>query len=950
MKTLTPFIIMIYLLNGYFSTAQTLIALQSFEDDGDTWPYYANPTPFTDADAVWNILGSGQIGLQQMPIDGSQFWGIKDLNSPSGTSSWGVISFSSLDLSNFEDVVLSFIYECLGFDSGDDMKYQLKLNGWLQAEVLLVDGFNNLNVFDTLILNIPDTVHALELSISVKQNGTTDYAGIDHIQLHGSEIIPNPEPDEHANNVHQTNAKPFSVEISWNTPQGSNLPDYYLFQISLDTSFQDPEDGVEFQADMDILDGTLALHIPCEINQIWLEGLSVSTTYWLRIIPYSNSGSLSDYKLDGDIPLIQVSTFRLSDIFFSEVADPADQISARFVELYNRSDFDLNLSNPAWYLCKQTNGSTWSCTPLQGTIESQKTFTIANSSSSYLLNFETLPNQVSSSIISGNGNDTYALYFGGNYSSGTLVDIFGQMNTDGLGTFWDYTDAQAVRKLSVQTAQTIHQPNEWLIELGNASQCHPGFYGSIFTGLHNQYWHEPDNWKPGPPPVNGNVWVRNSALNNLTIDLPTMATNLILDPNRNIDGFHLLSLSGDFLANCVIPGWNEDFAGWRLLSSPMAEVAIANSDFTIGDYDFYLYDESQNLWLNQKNPQHASLFEQFIPGKAYLVAYDTTRVRTFKGQLTNQTIPIEGLSKLNHGWHLVGNPFPTPIIWGTEEWSLTGVSPFAYTLNESGTAYELLFPGDTIEKFEGFWVKAGHHNASLDIPLPTLESKSTLPELRTDDLIQISLSGDAIQKKQLWIKFSDLASFDYHYIEDATYLNPLSNNSLRFYIQGNDSSCLFYSSQPYEVQQSIRLIAVGKLPQQALIQTKSMMQASQYTFASLRYQNNPELFLPDASGSILLTTDTSSYQHKFELHFEYQSDQGSLTSEINLNFMNRDFSFLIRSEEIPVKTEIYDLTGRLIQSNSWPTMPTYRPGTTQFLILVLTTNQSQYSQTILLNP
>lgn len=937
-----------FILIGSSIWSQSLIQFQSFENDEDSWSFTVAPAPFSDPDAVWNILQVSQLPLPHMPADGNKYWGVKDLSSTNGTSSWGSLSFAAVDLNEYEDVVISFCYECVGFDSGDDLKYQLKINGFLQPEVLLIDGYNNLSVYDSVLIVVPDSATSLEFTISIKQNGTTDYAGIDRIRLIGNIIIPHPEPSEYPGNLHQTTAFPQGLGVSWNEAEGIQLPDFWLLQLTENQSFTDPIDGVEFPADNDLSDGNLAIKLSAETLSYQFYGLNPSTTYSLRIIPYSNSGSLANYKIDEDIPEIQASTFNLNSIFFSEISDPQDNISARFIELFNSSDYDLNFAQPAWYLCKQTNGGSWSCVSLQGSIESLKTYTVANSALAYQEVYGNTPGQSSSTVVSGNGNDAYALYYNGNQSSGILVDIYGVINEDGLGTTWDYTDKQAVRKLNVSQASSTYQPAEWVIDLSTAANCHPDFYGAIFTGTSNQYWHDAENWKPGPPPTNGKVWIRNSAQYDPVILMPQSLADLRLDHLRHLKGHHLLSLSGKFIASCMIPGWNEEELGWKLLSAPNSESSIPNSDFTSDGYDFYWYDEQQHLWLNQKNLQNSLLFDEFIPGRSYLVAYDTSRIRLFAGNLITDPVLIDNLSFSNQGWHLLGNPYPAPILWNNFNWDLNGISPYAYRLSASGNSYELLFPGDTIQKFEGFWVKAGQANASVTIPLETVNFQKEQKLSRLDEQICLKLITTDNVGQKCWVAFYNDASPSYDYTEDALYMNPIKNSVPKFYIQDSDSLRLSLSAQPFDKHKPVRIIAEGTLHQQVMISVTFGNIASHYKSILLKNHQNQSFFLPDEYGNFIVSIDTSHLKHEFDLYFDRISEENTLHIRLPVIIGQSSFDIAIRGDEIPQKIQLYDLLGRLVASSAWPEIPQVSTIKKQFLLLVLTTNHSQYSRSILI--
>jgi len=81
------------------------------------------------------------------------------------------------------------------------------------------------------------------------------------------------------------------------------------------------------------------------------------------------------------------------------------------------------------------------------------------------------PDATNGSIISGNGNDVYAL----SLSDGTILDVFGVVGTDGTGEAWEYTDSQAFRDPSTNDGNDgIFDVNEWVVISYSNSNASPG--------------------------------------------------------------------------------------------------------------------------------------------------------------------------------------------------------------------------------------------------------------------------------------------------------------------------------------------------------------------------------------------------------------------------------------------------------------------------------------------
>lgn len=158
---------------------------------------------------------------------------------------------------------------------------------------------------------------------------------------------------------------------------------------------------------------------------------------------YSFSAVYSNgfFRLIGNSGLIEVGNaldcdLNFDQIIFSEIADPVNDHSARFVELRNISDSKLSLDG--WKLIKYINGN---LNP-SGEGLSLSGIEIPGGQSVVLANFgfekyfDRSPD-LKSSYISGNGNDVYQLL----NSRGEQIDIIGEIGSLSLDTWWDYEDS-----------------------------------------------------------------------------------------------------------------------------------------------------------------------------------------------------------------------------------------------------------------------------------------------------------------------------------------------------------------------------------------------------------------------------------------------------------------------------------------------------------------------------
>jgi hypothetical protein len=160
-------------------------------------------------------------------------------------------------------------------------------------------------------------------------------------------------------------------------------------------------------------------------------------------------------------------------LIISEVADPSDTFGARYVEIYNPGPDPIDLSAGTWTLTRYTNANpSGADTSLTGSILPGGTYIVANNTTDFAL-YGVGPEDQASGFVSGNGDDTYALYFGGDSSSGLLVDLYGAIGTDGTGQPWEYEDSRAYRNTDEITPSSIWNAAEWTIEAAAVTDMTP---------------------------------------------------------------------------------------------------------------------------------------------------------------------------------------------------------------------------------------------------------------------------------------------------------------------------------------------------------------------------------------------------------------------------------------------------------------------------------------------
>ncbi|MCK4747856.1 MAG: DUF5017 domain-containing protein, partial [Bacteroidales bacterium] len=171
--------------------------------------------------------------------------------------------------------------------------------------------------------------------------------------------------------------------------------------------------------------------------------------------------------------VVTSSVFAQDSLFISEVADPGDDYTARFVELYNAGSEAIDFGITEVYIARQANGGNWASTRIVGTIEAGAAFVIATDSADFNTAFGFEPNDEFSSL-TGNGDDGYYLYSGGDHSTGTVFDACGVADVDGTGEPWEYLDSRALRVGGIKVPNATWTASEWEITPADVADFTPG--------------------------------------------------------------------------------------------------------------------------------------------------------------------------------------------------------------------------------------------------------------------------------------------------------------------------------------------------------------------------------------------------------------------------------------------------------------------------------------------
>jgi hypothetical protein len=137
--------------------------------------------------------------------------------------------------------------------------------------------------------------------LDFKQNSTSaGQCAIDNILWTGNSTIL-PEPTNYPTNFIATPGY-FKITLHWTDATGAQVPSSYLIKASNANNIVPPVDGTPVTDDPNLVDGSGALNILQGVQTCMFTGLPSNTPYYFAIYPYTNSGTLIDYKTDGTAP------------------------------------------------------------------------------------------------------------------------------------------------------------------------------------------------------------------------------------------------------------------------------------------------------------------------------------------------------------------------------------------------------------------------------------------------------------------------------------------------------------------------------------------------------------------------------------------------------------------------------------------------------------------------
>ncbi len=216
----------------------------------------------------------------------------------------------ALDFDSYDDEVLVF-YNALGYTGPDlELKISTDYDGggdpstatWTPESFTFSTGFFEWTESGSIDLsgyNGSAVYVAFQFTSTNAESATWE---VDNILISGIEdVVIYPEPTNYPTNF-EAIASGVDISLFWDDATGAQLPSAYIIFAGTSASLPTPTDGIPVANDTDLSDGSGALNVAFEMEEIVFADLMPGTTYYFSIYPYTNTGANIDYKNDGTAP------------------------------------------------------------------------------------------------------------------------------------------------------------------------------------------------------------------------------------------------------------------------------------------------------------------------------------------------------------------------------------------------------------------------------------------------------------------------------------------------------------------------------------------------------------------------------------------------------------------------------------------------------------------------
>jgi len=428
-----------------------------------------------------------------------------------------------------------------------------------------------------------------------------------------------------------------------------------------------------------------------------------------------------------------------------------------------------------------------------------------------------------------------------------------------------------------------------------------------------------------------------------------------------------------------IDAWVDAAHGWHYIASPVTNQAISTEFVNISgspissDVDFYRWSETEDLWINIKNTSGnynqgsattnfsndaSPVFEDTL---GYLIAYKGDSIKEFSGALNLSDISISGLTNTsgntNSGWHLIGNPFTSALIWNNgTAWNLSDIDGTAKVWNETNASYSDIYAGNKIPSMQGFMIHvstSGSTSGSLTVDADS-RSHSNKAWYKADsvnnriELVVYDINGKTAQESVVRVIEDATKGFDTQY--DSHFLPGYAP---KFYSVTEDGKAVSTNTLPYIEENSvIPFVFIKNASADFYIKAEginNLIPSKQVYLTDLK-TNHTQLL--NSEPIYYFTSEEGDIEERFELHFGPVGINDNISINNDINIFARDNQIEIRSK-MPLTgvVMVYNVTGQLILKTAVNNQSSASINTGNFkgiAIVSVVDNKQVYNQKVLI--
>lgn len=622
-------------------------------------------------------------------------------------------------------------------------------------------------------------------------------------------VNPAPEPTNHVTAFAATADSDSEITLTWSDNDGTQpATGFLIVGKTAAASFYSPSDTTDPSDDTDWSDDEFEVKVASGVETYTVTGLTQSSLYDFQIYPYTNSGSLIDFKTDGTIPSASATTL-------------GDPCASAITSFPFEEGFESGVPPQCWTSFRGTNGL--------GAGFDWTTSTTANSgSSSAFVRYENVTGGLAEDWLvtpaldlSGLTSPELSFFaresFGSNFGSVHSVRVSTtDTNIASFTTVQSYTEndftttfAQYIVDLTAYSSDTTvyiafvlinDDGDSWFIDDVRVDGVSPVTY--TYNGT----------WSPSDP--NGTATAGDDiviASGNATINTNTTCNSMTVNPGAGLTvntGVTLTTASGVLLeststtySSLILDGsvagtmtyerhvningsgdtGSNDLVSAPLTGQPFNVFAAANPNILNNGtlYLFGPYDKALGEYVTYAGSSTVTL----DPAVGYRAGTTNNGTVSFTGTANNSVISVDvqNFGPTEEQWNLIGNPYPSYI--NVQDFLTHEVSPgvsnlslfapfsaaiYGYDGNalDDWTVYNLATttPSTLIAPGQGFFVSAN----ATDVTLYDMEFTPAMRSTGTSDDFIVGRNAELIYMRVRLSTNTNAYSTDFYFNNNAS--------------------------------------------------------------------------------------------------------------------------------------------------------------------------------------